>query len=78
MLKLNSFCSECFDPHKVLWSCKKHIDEKDWKYLCYNCILKNKHLYGRYFKSQFQNIKSFRRCNLNLSKVVLPLLKVNI
>ena len=77
MLKLNSFCSECFDPHKVLWNCKKHIDDKDWKYLCYNCILINKHLHGRYFKSQFQNIKSFRWCKLKLSKLELPLYEVS-
>ena len=57
---------------------KKNIFEKDWLYLCYNCIRFNRYLYGKYFKSQFQNIKSFRRCKLNLSKVVLPLLKVNI
>ena len=78
MLKLNSFCSECFDPHKVLWNCKKHIDEKNWKYLCYNCILINKHLYGRYFKSQFQNIKSFRWCKLKLSRLELPFYEVKI
>ena len=78
MLKLNSFCSECFDPHKVLWNCKKHIEEKDWKYLCYNCILINKHLYGRYFKSQFQNIKSFRWCKLKLSRLELPFYEVKI
>ena len=77
MLKLNSFCSECFDPHKVLWNCKKHIDDKDWKYLCYNCILINKHLHGRYFKSQFQNIKSLTRCSPKPSKSKLSLYEIS-
>ena len=78
MFKLNSFCKECFDPYKIVWLCKKHIEDKEWIYLCYNCIRLNKYLYGRYFKSQFQNIKSFRWCKLNLSKVELPLYQVNI
>ena len=42
MFKLDSFCKECFDPHKIIWSCKKHFSEKNWIYLCGNCI--------RYFK----------------------------
>ena len=59
MFKFNSFCKECFDPYKIVWNCKKNIFEKDWLYLCYNCIRLNKYLYGKYFKLQFQNIKSF-------------------
>ena len=78
LFKRNSHCEECNYPYKIVWNCKKNIFEKDWLYLCFNCIRLNKYLYGKYFKSQFQNIKSFRRCKLNLSKVVLPLLKVNI
>ena len=38
MFKLNSFCKECFEPYKIVWNCKKHIDDKEWVYLCYNCI----------------------------------------
>ena len=30
MFKLNSFCKECFDPHKIVWNCKKHTDDKEW------------------------------------------------
>lgn len=77
MFKLNSFCNECFDPHKIVWSCKKHISEKDWLYLCGNCVRLYKYRYGKYFKSQFQNIKSFRWCTLKLSKLNLPLFNVS-
>ena len=78
LFKRNSHCDECNYPYKIVWNCKKNIFEKDWLYLCYNCIRLNKYLYGNYFKSQFQNIKSFRWCKLNLSKVELPLYEVNI
>ena len=30
MFKFNSFCKECFDPYKIVWNCKKHIDDKEW------------------------------------------------
>ena len=53
------------------------IDEKNWKYLCYNCILINKHLYGKYFKSQFQNIKSLTRCSPKPSKSKLSLYEIS-
>ncbi len=73
MFKLNSFCKECFDPYKVVWNCKKHIEDKEWVYLCYNCVRYYKYLNGKKFKSQFQNIKSIIRCRLKLSKLELPL-----
>ena len=72
MFKLNSFCKECFDPHKIIWSCKKHFSEKNWIYLCGNCIRYFKHLNGKNFRSQFQNIKSFIQCRLQLKKLELP------
>ena len=78
MIKENSNCEECGIPYKTLWNCKRTIFEKDWLYLCYNCIRLNKQLYGRYFKSQLQNIKSLRSCKLKLSRMELPLYKVNI
>ena len=53
MFKLNSFCKECFDPYKIVWNCKKHIEDKEWVYLCYNCIRYFKYVNGRKFKSQF-------------------------
>ena len=77
LFKRNSHCDECNHPYKIVWNCKKNTFEKNWLYLCYNCICLNKYLYGRYFKSQFQNIKSFRWCKLRLSKVELPLCEVS-
>ncbi len=77
MFKLNDFCSECFDPHRIVWNCKKHVDDKDWIYLCYNCIRLNKYIYGRYFKSQFQNISSLIRYSLKPSKLKLPLYELS-
>ena len=78
LFKRNSYCDGCNHPYKIVWNCKRNIFEKNWLYLCYNCIRLNKYLYGRYFKSQFQNIKSFRWCKLKLSKVELSLYEVNI
>ena len=72
MFKLNSFCEECFDPYKIIWSCKKYFYEKNWIYLCGNCIRYYQHLNGKDFRSQFQNIKSFIKCNLQLKKIELP------
>ena len=72
MFKLNSFCKECLDPYKIVWNCKKHINDKDWIYLCYNCIFYYKHLNGRKFKSQFQNVKSIIKCSLKPNKLELP------
>ena len=72
MLKFNSFCKECFDPYKIVWNCKKHIDDKEWVYLCYNCIRYFKYINNRKFKSQFQNIKSYIRCSLKPTKLELP------
>ena len=59
MFKLNSFCKECFDPHKIVWRCKKNFSEKNWMYLCGNCIRYYQNLNGKNFRSQFQNINSF-------------------
>ena len=72
MFKLNSFCKECFDPHKIVWSCKKHFSEKNWTYLCGNCIRYFKNINGKNFRSQFQNIKSFIKCRVLLKKLELP------
>ena len=72
MFKLNSFCKECFDPHKITWSCKKHFSEKNWIYLCGNCIRYFKNINGKNFRSQFQNIKSFIKCRVLLKKLELP------
>jgi hypothetical protein len=76
MIKFNSFCKECFDPHKVIWNCKKHIEDKDWIYLCSNCIRYFKYLNKRNFKSQFENIKSMIRCKSNPSELDLPLYEI--
>ena len=78
MYKLNSFCKGCFDPQKIVWSCKKHISDKEWTYLCGNCIGYFKYINGRNFKSQFQNIKSFIKCRFKSSKMELPLYEVSI
>ena len=72
MFKLNSFCKECFDPHKIIWSCKKHFSEKNWIYLCGNCIRYFKNINGKNFRSQFQNIKSYIKCRVLLKKLELP------
>ena len=72
MFKLDSFCKECFDPHKIIWSCKKHFSEKNWIYLCGNCIRYFKNINGKNFRSQFQNIKSFIKCRVLLKKLELP------
>ena len=73
MFKLNSFCKECFDPYKIVWNCKKHIDDKDWIYLCGNCIRYYKYLNGRKFKSQFQNILRIAFPKKNPKPLFLPL-----
>ena len=76
MFKRNSHCDECNHPYKIVWNCKRNIFEKNWLYLCYNLICLNKYLYEKYFKSEFQYIKSFRWCKLKLYKVELPLYEV--
>ena len=78
MYKMNSNCNDCNYYYKVVWNCKKNILEKDWLYLCYNCIRLNRKLYKRYFKSQLENIKGFSWCRVKLSKVELSLYKINI
>ena len=75
MFKLNSFCKECFDPYKIVWSCKKTFSEKNWIFLCGNCIRYYKYLNGKNFRSQFQNIKSLIKCKLHLKKMALPFYK---
>ena len=77
MFKLNSFCAECFDPYKIVWNCKKHLQDKEWFYLCGNCIRYYKVLNRGNFKSQFQNVKTFIRCSLKPTKLVLLLYEVN-
>ena len=72
MFKLNSFCKECFDPHKIIWSCKKHFSEKNWIARGGNCIRYFKNINGKNFRSQFQNIKSFIKCRVLLKKLELP------
>ena len=56
MYRTNSNCDDCNHYYKIVWNCKKNILEKDWLYLCYNCIRLNRKLYKRYFKSQLENI----------------------
>lgn len=73
MFKLNEICENCLIPYKIIWNCKKSIDDKDWIYLCGNCVRYSQYLNGRKFKSQLQNIKSIIRCRINLSKLELPL-----
>ena len=77
MFKLNSFCKECFDPYKIVWSCKKTFSEKHWIFLCGNCIRYYQYLNGKNFRSQFQNIKSLIKCKLHLKKMALPFYKSN-
>ena len=77
MFKMNSFCKECFDPHKIVWCCKKNYFDKNWTYFCGNCIRYYKHLNGKDFRSQFQNIKSFIKCHLHLKKIELPYYELN-
>ena len=77
MFKLNSFCKECFDPYKIVWNCKKHTDDKEWIYLCYNCIRDVRSVRIR-FISQIENIKRIIRCRLNPSKIYLQLFEVEI
>ena len=77
LFKRNSHCDECNYPYKIVWNCKKNIFEKDWLYLCYNCIRLNKYLFGKYFKSQFQNIKSLTRCSPKPSKSKLSLYEIS-
>ena len=60
-------------PHKVIWSCKKHISEKYWTYLCSNCVKYFKHRNENYFKSKFQNIKNLIKCRKNQSMLTLPI-----
>ena len=72
MYRMNSNCNECNHYYKIVWNCKRNTFEKNWLYLCYNCIRLNKYLYGRYFKSQFQNIKSYIICSLKPTKLELP------
>ena len=76
MFKLNSFCNECFDPHKIIWNCKKHLSDNNWIYICGNCIRYFKYINGRNFKSQFENIKSFIKCRTIPSKLELPIYQV--
>ena len=76
MYKLNSFSKECFDPHKIVWNCKKHSSDTEWIYLCGICIKYFKYVNGNNFESQFQNIKSLIRCRLDTSKMELPLYEV--
>ncbi len=72
MFKLNSFCSNCFDPYKIVWNCKKHIQDKEWIYLCGNCVRYYRALNKRNFKSQVQNVTALTYCSLNPSKLSLP------
>ena len=72
MYRTNTNCNDCNHYYKIVWNCKKNSLEKDWLYLCYNCIRLNKYLYGRCFKSQVQNIKSYIRCSLKPTKLELP------
>ena len=78
MYRTNSNCDDCNNYYKIVWNCKKNILEKDWLYLCYNCIRLNRKLYKRFFKPQLENIKSLRWCRLKLSKVELLLYQTNI
>ena len=70
--KKNEKCEECKIPFKFLWNCKRTLDEKVWILLCYNCIRHFKNVNRWRFKSQLQNIKGFRWCKLDVSKIELP------
>ena len=72
VFKLNSFCKVCFDPYKIVWNCKKHIEDKEWVYLCYNCNRYYRYVNGKKFKSQFQNVNSVIKCSLKPIKLELP------
>jgi hypothetical protein len=65
------------NSHSILSGIVKTFDEKVWILLCYNYIKKFKFLNGRKFKSQIQNIKSFRTCGLRPVKILLHLDEVN-
>ena len=71
MFKLNSFCKECFDPYKIVWKCKKNIDDKELVYICGNCVRYFQYLNKRNFKSQLQNIKSLINCRRVLTRLNL-------
>ena len=60
-------------PHKVIWTCKKHINEKYWTYLCSNCVKYFKHRNGNHFKSKFQNIKNL----IKLYGIKYKIIKIN-
>ena len=77
MFRLNDICENCLIPFKIIWNCKKSIDDKNWIYLCGNCVRYYRYLNGRKFKSQYQSIKSLRWCNLKLSKLELPIYEVS-
>ena len=77
MFKFNSFCAECFDPYKIVWKSKKYSQDKEWIYLCGNCVRYYKALNRNNFKSQFENVKRSIRCSLMPTKLVLPFYDVN-
>ncbi len=77
MFKFNSFCKECLDPYKIVWRCKTHIDEKEWVYLCGNCVRYFQYLNKKKFKSQLQNIKSIINCRTHSTKLELCLYDAN-
>ena len=76
MFKLNSIFQECFDPYKIIWNWKKHLSDKDWIYLCGDCIGYYKYLNGKNFNSQLQNIYAIIKCRLNSTKIVLTFYEV--
>ena len=76
--KKNHQCEECKIPFRIVWSCKRTSDEKDWMLLCYNCIRRFKHLNRWRFKTQLQNIKGFKWCRSNPCKMKLSLYEISI
>ena len=74
--KKNHKCENCTLPFNIVWSCKKTSEDKEWILLCYNCIRYFKHLNRWRFKTRLQNIKGFKWCRPNPSKLELPLYEI--
>ena len=74
--KKNHKCENCTYPFKIVWNCKKTLEDKEWILLCYNCIRYFKHLNRWRFKTRLQNIKGFKWCRINPTKIELPLYEI--
>ena len=72
---MSYFCNRCEYPFRTLWRCK-YDHHNEWVSICYNCI-KELRIRRVRFISQIENIKSFIRCRINLTKLELPLYVVS-